>query len=119
EGRPAPPWGRAHEDIMRPPRGQGKARPLPPPPCTARAAPPARHLRLIKEDRYFPSERRRVMAQQLNAGRHQAMSGQDRKGANRHMGPMTEKGTPKAPHGLRHQEHEFKKGDTGGCCRGY
>jgi hypothetical protein len=71
----------------------------------------------------FPSgkeeypERRSIMARQMNIRRNPAMSGQDRKG--RKMAPKAEKGMPDTRHGLRHQEHEFKKGDSGGCCRGY
>ena len=64
------------------------------------------------------------MAQQMTRQRNQAKGEQDRNrndqaDAGRNTGPMAEKGTKKAPHGLRHQEHEYKKGDTGGCCRGY
>jgi len=62
------------------------------------------------------------MARQMTRQRNQAPSEQDRNrndraNAARKTGPMAEKGMTKARHGLRHQEHEHKKGDTGGCCR--
>ena len=57
------------------------------------------------------------MAQQMNTERDQATKPQDKaqKSAADGLKPMPD---PNTEHGLRHQEHEHKKGDNAhGCCR--